>query len=186
MPRVVNKKAVAVAQDALKWLSMARFLMSGSSYLSQVYDTPKFDPQVDLGAQSARAIRNCRMCMLGACLVAKARVFDEVPVGQLLSWDGSSVAAHRSDIVNNLAGIFSSRALNMIEAAFEVSKEVDRRRVPDTDWDAAQVFGARFSIARRRAREIFKEIIRQGGEFDPHRALRYLDRAKRKKAKVVS
>src|SRR4051812_46877020 len=81
---VDRTKAVEVAKDVLKHLQDYQ-LVRGTyleGYLTDVDGPWTGDLQQHLPAVEAE----CKMCALGACLLSRARVYDEVPAGEVVQY----------------------------------------------------------------------------------------------------
>jgi hypothetical protein len=121
----------------------------------------------------------CRMCALGACLLAKARLFDAVPLYAILTGstygaaqDKQNVSPTRETTFSLLQDVFSEEQLDMIESTFEkrmMSTRVARTAPPEQIqqlWDAAQ-FGHQFVGYHERVQAIMENIINNNGLFIP-------------------
>jgi hypothetical protein len=180
-----QKMAVAVAKDALKWVGRAK--MKKGVYVDG--PIPEGGDSGDLKDHAAEVIKNCSMCLKGACLVAKARLYDEVPMHAIIGdetdpadeWGTIDViSADGGYIVNNLSGIFKPGDLLYMEHVFEAWD-------PDIgDWNphsekeqASYRFakligrGRNLKANRARAKAVFMEVVRQKGRFDPVAALEH-------------
>lgn len=171
-----RERAVAVAKDALKWISRADVACGKYLHACGI----RLDLNKDLGVQSAKVIKECSMCWKGAALVAKARVFDEVSVASMSSENclgpGLFVDATGGYVTAMLRSVFDAKTLDYAEAAFEQTTDLADVRYDD-ELKRAVEFGQRFDDNTDRARAVFKEIVRQGGVFRPGAALARLNRA---------
>lgn len=186
-----KEKALAIAQDVLVRLD-AELLETSHNYYLSVRDASEgrrnrlqHFMEVDLGSRDLLKLveESCRVCVLGACLLSKARLFSDV--GVLGKYLYSQLPIFKDDVQENLVheleGIFSIEQLHMIELAFEGRSvgtavhlgelaspgitEEERRRAIDfcdefnsTD-DLSSTDGA--------VRKIMENIISNGGVFIP-------------------
>src|ERR1043165_3171280 len=81
-----QEKAVAVAKDVIKRLKYlnieTRHYMCG-----QIPSKLKISEKDDLKKHVAKVEKYCKVCALGACIISKARLFDEVPMISLVGGD---------------------------------------------------------------------------------------------------
>lgn len=162
-----RERAVAIAKDVirqLRWLRVAQY-----HYLN-VQDSDKIESAIDKVGYDAdlRDIlpvvrKNCDVCAKAAMLLSKARVFDKVPISEVFSSWGSSIADD-DEICSLLSGSFSSKTLSLIEAAFERSR-MFAGYTPESI--AAEEFGDRYPDPKKRLRAIMLNVVKNNGEFKP-------------------
>lgn len=173
-PMSSREKAVAVAKDVLKHVQTYHW--SRGIYLSGTWwrGTPWTG---DLRDHIKEVEDTCAMCLLGACLVSKARLFDDVAVNRLYNayfvdskLDYAFVNPSREVIGSLLRDIFSPLELAKIESAFE-------RRVMDYDYGGdipvdthalllgAAAFGRMFVDNADRVTAVMENIIANDGTF---------------------
>lgn len=163
------EKAVAVAQDVLAWLALpeTRGKVLTGSYLWARVPGP-IDPLADLRtyAEQAMASGDCEVCMLGACLLSKAKLFDAVPVKPFAGHSDGRIRAHggaRDDVTEALEDVFDRETMDLMESAFErtmMGWTADRDLMR-----GAATFGMGFLDPRDRARAIMENVVAHGGKF---------------------
>ena len=165
-----NEKAIAICQDVLEHLQETRIGHGGYLYGSGLEIPP--DAR-DLQEVLPELQEKCQVCLLGACLLSKIRLYDQAPLG-LLDRVGmrEMVSINQWAMDSQLHGIFDDTTLAYMESAFEMTPF---RRNKDTDFTEAEclgacVFGARFVDPRKRARAIVEAVIEQGGKWRPQPA----------------
>jgi hypothetical protein len=131
---------IAIAKDALKWLEL-KALIPSHFYIEPLRS------RWHVGLEPNQQVRNvvvgrCRVCALGAMMVAKVIRFDACTVEQFKS---EVPYAH-------LSPYFADSTLRAIECAYEGW----RRVVDGLPWVA------RFPNDRRRMKAILENIIRNG------------------------
>jgi len=163
----VNEKAVAVAKDVLAHLDTIRarrgIYMNG--YI------PRVDRSEDLQKHADTVTTNCKMCALGALMLSKARLYNDVPMRSIadnsaMFDDQSSVYASRSDVERAISEIFSLKQMAMIETAFEGGT----CSAQDCDTDTlsrAAAYTRGVDDSSERIRMVMQNIIDNGGEFIP-------------------
>jgi len=156
-------KIIAIAKDVLKWVNTYR--LAHGSYLEGSVPAV-IDNDVDLQSCADTVVKYCEMCALGALLLSKARLYDDVPVRDIkytYSSDdlGTNISTGNSYIKERLAGIFTSQQLNLIETAFECWSATDPAE------QRAQRFGKQYRNLTERVIAVMNNIIANNGEFKP-------------------
>ncbi len=165
---------VAIAQDAIATLTAGRFnIRSGGGYLyGEVISPVAVDPQSDVQQHFEVLAVTCQVCALGVCLLIKAKLFDAVTMYdagfRTYAYDTSTrMCASRDSVVANLRDVFADDQLDLIEAAFEQTAVVLDFDADKEAIDEAIQFGQRYYDHADRAVAIFRNIIANGGDFDP-------------------
>lgn len=173
LTKKIREQRVAIAKDVLKQLDAQRIQLERRRYLSGVllnYDASSRG--TDLQAY-VDGLLNCRVCLLGACLLSKARLFNAVPVELVASFPtfgrdkgplGLAIAGE--DIHENLSSIFDSRTLTLMESAFECRDMADSEDdySDDPEIQAAIDFG-NAREPETCVRDVMQNIIDNNGEF---------------------
>ena len=167
MSKVVNEKAVAVARDVLKYLDSLEF--TTSNYL-EIPDTLSVPGEGDLKDCVDVVQKGCRVCLLGACLLSKSRLFDEVPLKDLFNHFLYHPTRYITDrnTYRLLESVFSRDQMTMMESAFQqdswfaIQEKVETRLAEDS-----QDFGSRYDNKADRARAVMENVIANGGVFIP-------------------
>lgn len=111
--------AVAVAKDVLK--SLRQFKFRQGTYLQSVNsisaELSSASPKSEVQGFVPELIEKCEVCLKGACILAKARVADELKLSALSIEFGEVELKKDADEI--LDGVFDKETLGMIEAAFE-------------------------------------------------------------------
>lgn len=164
-------KAVQVARDVLAHLHVYRPIRGKyiAGYLPRIENA-----DADMSEYLSDFESRCEVCALGACLLSKVRLYDNVPVKAVI-WtnygnrDYEIVDVSGTAVKNNLDDVFSRLQQSMIESAFEnrvmspaVTSLEESRRLR-----AAVVFGQRYDTTRERLQAIMENIIDHDGTFDP-------------------
>jgi hypothetical protein len=155
-------KAIAIARDVL--LQMERednpLGVRAGVYLDGIGRVRyAFDDTDDLQVHIEAAQKHCRVCALGAMMLSAVRLYDGCPIGGLCS--------SRGVIENVLRVHMSDRAMDMIEAAFEVLDICQLDETTDRDIDFAMTFGSKGGSPVDRLRRIMENVISNDGDFDP-------------------
>ncbi len=153
---------IAIAADAAEMIRADKFTMkSGTGYLRAYVADLESRMDDDLQMHLDAVTATCTVCQLGAALLAKAHLYDNVPMRALDGYGGRLHIGQRSELVRMLSGIFPARTLDMMEAAFE-----QRVLVGDTDdVYGAAVYGLDFEDDQDRALAVFANIGANGGDF---------------------
>ena len=167
-----REKAVAIAKDVLEHVQTYHW--SRGTYLSgSWYGGTHLTG--DLQDHVEEVEKSCTMCLLGACLVSKARLFDAVPLAKLYRsyYDGAyvdhrSINPEREAIEPLLQDIFPSLELSKIESAFERRVMNDGCDDTTANWDllrGAALFGRRLNDDADRVTAVMENIIANDGIF---------------------
>lgn len=165
---VVNERAVAVALDAMKqtrWLHLSEgvYFYVGEEVRQEIIDSGA----EDLREVAGKVKKDCDCCALGACLLSKARLYDDVPLDIREFCDGSGFYWNLpggSEVHLMLRDVFGPVQCRLIEAAFERGFIFAGG---SGSVGAAQEFGSRYKTPRKRFLAIMRNIIHNGGVFKP-------------------
>lgn len=160
--------AIAVARDIQKQLAATVPLRMavGNGYIVLPKALAR-DIAGDLRDNIDAVAPACTVCMLGAALLSKARLYDAVPVLGLFygpAWAGApNVSASRDSIAAGLSDVFDAETLEALESAFEASPHMGDR--PTDLTRGAAVFGRLYGDPTDRAAAIAQNLIDNGGRF---------------------
>lgn len=167
-----RQRAVEVALDVLAQLRKRRngYVATTGYYVETAYDLTEAGGDIrDHLAEIQGA--NCRVCALGAAVLSKARLYDNVPAEAFVDGDGG---APRESCTENLLDIFSQDQMDLIETAFECRdsrEDGDPWGYNGTKLPAriarAIAFGERFKTPKARMRGIMQNIVENRGVFTP-------------------
>ncbi len=168
-----RKMAVAVARELLDHIDQFQFDVSNyivalSSFSGDDKLQAKIrDPEKQIQDIVYEITPHCRVCVLGGLLFAKAAVADNLTRSRVFNRFGCSIAG-RGKIAEFLEECFSSRSIDLMEIAFEVSTDiVFNSGESPADRQAALLFGIDHhpDDIYARVRSVMKNIIDHDGEF---------------------
>jgi hypothetical protein len=168
---VEESKAVRVASDVLAHLSVYRVYV-GRYLQGRVPGIG--DKDVDLSCHLAAVEENCDVCALGALLLSKARLYDNIPISSLAAeystWRRDAIEVSGTTIRRHLGDVFSQHQLHMIESAFEMCSIVESPGLhEECDISDSVAFGRRYNSSRERLGAIMENIVENKGQFKPPR-----------------
>lgn len=157
-------KAVAVAEDVIKLLGenpdSVRVRMR-RCFFSTHYHPLRDEINRDLQDVLPQILESgCAVCALGAAMVSKARLYDNVPLKSLFNWAAPCWTVYRKTTTKLLEDVFSEHTLRKIECAFEVFCLFEEK-----SCYGATCFGAKYLDDRQRLIAIMNNIIDNGGDF---------------------
>lgn len=179
-------RAVIVAQDVLKHLDLLTLTESSYFNVSITEDhavalTKKWDTG-DLQEVADELTPFCEVCLLGACVLSKARVFDQVKLKTLFGYDQAHThfGVISGNIYAALADVFSPETRQLLEACFEMDPSFapfNTKRARDAacygrDLNSAYRAANSAYISldakrKNRVRVAMENVIANGGEFVP-------------------
>lgn len=166
--REIRDKRIAIAKDVLAQLAAQTLRPSHLHRYLMVDAVPQNYKSRDLRDVVQTPGQVCRVCALGACLVAKARLYDQLPAQDLIGEDSCTgyLNPDQSQCLAALRDIFSARQLAVIEAAYE--------GMPDLADDAYYEAAMEASYYRREPElgaetlsRIMNNILANDGVFRP-------------------
>lgn len=156
-----REKAVAVAKDVVAQLDDPTSTMRPSH--GGYFITPFMPDDCNLQERDLRDYlpqiheAGCRVCALGAAMLSKARLYDDVPASTLVL-TGALKVEHALD------GIFGRETVDLAEIAYE--GHVVRHTQLSTDRIHRAVdFWRKYERPRDRMRAIWQNVIDNNGEF---------------------
>lgn len=161
-PMTKQERAVAVAKDVLKHL---RYLKLQDRVYIEGKLNKKFSIYDDLKQHVTQVEKNCRVCMKGALLLSKARLFNDVLMGEIvdkLSFE--RISASSNEIVRSLDDTFDKKTINLAEVAFE------RDFLGILYLQEAKnaiTFSCKYKTRRQVVEAVMKNIIKNKGNFIP-------------------
>lgn len=163
-----KEKAVAIAADVLKHLDQLN-LVTSTGYLR---GSLVVGDETDLKPLADQATTECSTCLLGACLLSKARLYDAVPlslVGNQAYQQVWRLYAERVDVIRLLSGIFGVTVCDLMECFFERCRtccnapaEREIRFLVNLSLDLS---GVGFDQVDR-VRLVMEHLVRHGGVLD--------------------
>lgn len=177
LPKTIRDARVAIARDVLHQLRRRTvpLRLGYGTYLRGTLAAPLALGD-DLRAHADAVQRDCEVCLLGACLISKARLLDAVPLAALASGCDDAppgqvrrINAGRAATRRGLEAVFDRRCMALMESAFE---GLDMRRPADgviTYGDVARAvrFGRRHPDRRAKLRAVMLNVIAHAGRFVP-------------------
>jgi hypothetical protein len=174
---VINERAVAVAKDVLEHLGVmnvekgayVRFLSDGYSDKRPLYESPLYERKGDLQDHLDEVQEKCEVCALGACLLSKARLYDNIDMRKFVAMSPAGFQEIR-DMLND---IFDPKSMDLIETAFEKARfdysyyAFLRGSDEYRELDEAIRFGQQFNCPKRRVTAVMLNIIKNNGFFRP-------------------
>lgn len=188
--RKARAKAVAVAKDVLKHLK--RYHIEAGDYIQRLgrrnLPSAEVTTAPAVKARAERLRRDCTVCLLGACFLAFARLFDGPRAKKFLNVEDvadfeespvyvsdaykSEAVARRKMMLSTLrdADAFTQRDLDAMEVAFERDTDLignDLAWDSERRCDAALAFTEGVDNKVERVRLIMQNVIDNGGRFVP-------------------
>jgi hypothetical protein len=168
-------KAVLVAQDVLDRLD--HLSLTRGHYLYGYPDKGDINPDGDLRDNVKVIEQICSICALGALLLSKARLFDDVPMTNVLEYGGFGISTYRinmtrGELTAKLRDAFSDEQLDLIETAFErryIGSNCTRTKLASEALSRAIRFGEAFYNNTERLKAIMENVIANNGVFVPPR-----------------
>lgn len=174
LTREIRDKRVAIAKDVLAQLDAKAYeLRSGYRYFSAQLACSKSSViDQDLRDVLPKA-KDCTVCLLGAVLVSKARLYDEVPVASdsiYFGYDAEScvLGLGSHDVYQALETVFDSDSLAIMEGVFERLYDAPDRlenfalREQFSQW---RDYFYWFDSSEARVREMMRILIDNDGEL---------------------
>lgn len=157
----MNEKAVVVAKDVLKHLN-AMAIKDGHYFQLVTDETEILYREGDLQEHVEEVQAHCTVCLLGACVLSKARIYDTVSMETFREME---ICCSDSDVRETLADIFDIDTINCMEAAFEVDRFNWMRATDHKLIEAAMNFGSQFQTRKECVRAVMENIIANNGKF---------------------
>lgn len=173
----VSERRVAVAKDVLAHLDRTRFAI-GSYFATSDQGVVEAacaasDAGTDLRPLVEDLRAGCRVCVMGALLLAKARLFDRVPAGVLRPTAGpdGEIDPSGSDVAAALADVFDARTLARMEATFEADASPSpfaRGAAGPQELRAAAAQALKAPPGPTgRVRYVMERVVAAGGLYEP-------------------
>lgn len=176
LTREIRDKRIAIAADVIANVMTGRYTtLTGNGYLvptgvgDKTFSMENID--CDLQPHVDALAANCEVCLLGACLLSKARLFDGVPAGAFFDSRNFLDSPDRSDVTVPLLDIFDDITMKRIESAFEGFS----RGFGGQHYDRESSFGhfsSRYADTYEekgvlRVLAVMQNMITNDGEFNP-------------------
>lgn len=162
---------VLIAQDVLALLDAEAIHLGKGTYIEE-YGPSGSDPNTLMHTVVAEWLSqgSCRVCAIGATLLAAVRRFDDLRVTPFL--EVGVQAECREPMIEYLSRFFEREQLDLIEIAFEESTRIlglDPDTIESGRLAAAQSFRKYHAVygGAETLRLIFTNIISNGGTFIP-------------------
>lgn len=162
---------VLIAKDVLTRLPVQLTAARGN-YVVSVETAQHFTPTMD--AKEVLSTLPCEVCALGGLFIGAVCSYDELPLGNLLTYPDELIRyrfidTRRKNIFPYLQRFFSDHQLDLIEVTFEGQPVPGVRRTDFSDeaWDAAMEFHHRHIGPNTLLEAICKNIIENEGTFVP-------------------
>lgn len=168
-----RERIVAIASDVLS--RVRQYQWCRGTYLGGILrDTAPLEGDLQQHVDAVQ--QHCELCLLGACLVSKARLFNNVPIGTISREHRPAhtapyvyVSADRTDIKKLLKDSFPPLELSKIESAFECEVMGDEAVFTDEEMSllrGAAIFGKQYDDDDAdRVMAVMENIIDNNGEF---------------------
>lgn len=180
----MDKKAkarVAIAFDVLQNVDSLKVDNRGWYLADTTGKAPQYDPYGNLAKRKIHPykgnlkddaskhipkLQKCQVCALGACLISQVKLFNKLPLGELVNY-GGGIDPTRDMVSGILSRFFSKDQLDLIEVAFEAISEYDGGVQKKECHLDAERFGMEYSNPKKRLKAIMGNIIVNDGEFCP-------------------
>ncbi len=149
------QKRVAIAKDVLAQIRSRKFKIQQGAWA--VWDYARNLNQDTLTGNTGEKPLRCTACALGAAMLSSIRLFNDCEIGG---------ACGEYEVDNQLGKWFSDRQRALIEYTFEKGKGM-KNPWDDEDELRARLFYKKYPSAIKRAVAIFKNIVKNKGDFKP-------------------
>lgn len=171
MPKLSKKEmAVAIANDVLAQLRKRKkgYIASAGVYVSSSAFHNEIDHKSTLDLKDhLDEIQEdgCRVCALGAALLSRARLYDNVPFSDFYSkWESDG----QSGCHQFLKDVFSHKQLTLIESAFEgADMDYEGDGLSAREVKRVCAYYEKYPDDKARMRAIMTNIVENGGVFKP-------------------
>lgn len=167
-----KQKAVAIAQDVLKrlkWLNVAEgYYIYDGGHTNDLGDPISIVPAGDAQTHVRKIEQSCQVCLLGACLLSKVRLFDKISTEML----DLSKGTPPDTIEENLRDVFDVASLALMELVFEgniiaADKSPTHPVITFDEREAAERLHCEITEPKERVRIVMKNVIKNNGVFKP-------------------
>lgn len=160
--------AVAIARDVIdqiRDLDRPLKIQNGRGYVSGSLGI-EIDMGLDLKDYVDLVQEKCYVCMLGGCMLSKARLYDEVPLAGIIdSPVTGSLTVDRFDTEWSLMQAFGEANIDLLECAFECKPRMSKFDTPADLRIGAMAFGCGYSDPKSRALAIMENVVANDGDF---------------------
>ena len=175
---IKRERAVAVAKDVLKIMKKPTVEASQSTYITAPLEITKGDEDKEVQELLPDIMKDCKVCALGACMLAKIGLYGDCKVRDIFEnitnvyeyySPTSKLNGLGENIHDELRSIFSYKQMDMIESAFEQSEMYSYGGLDDAPKyiHDSIAFGDKYEDDTDRLRAIMRNIIRNAGQFIP-------------------
>lgn len=171
---------IRVAEDILKTLKVRKIqtgtYLHGQIPADNVADVKKFEAG-DSKTKAKIAEKYCETCALGACLLSTVKLYNKFDTISLTQNGYVDIDPLYKNMAGRLRKIFSPEQLQLIESAFEFFYVQSNGLISTStntyeELFAAANFGKRYLKDANRLRAIMRNLITNGGEFIPNKAVK--------------
>lgn len=170
-----EEQRVYIARDVLAQMQLKHLKPEEGVYLASerlAYDRLKLKDQTrDFGALLDAA--PCTACAIGSLFACAVKVADRAPAASFLGQTSGTGRTVGAPLKSYLDRFFTREQQALIEAAFEgadISSQCADAGVDVRTIVSAMTFNRGFKGAKTRMTRIMRNIIRNGGDFDPRDA----------------
>lgn len=170
-----SEMAVAVALDIIKQLTLTEhpLVAAHKGYISSPLLISQDQVALDLqDLVSDIQAAGCEVCMRGAAVLSKARLYDNVPMAECCEYeyneDATSYRVPHLDRVQTekyLEEVFDDDTRHLMEVAFECDPSIDFYTPCTAESFGAAIFGMKYEKAKDRMIAIAENIANNGGVF---------------------
>lgn len=167
-----EKQRVYIARDVLAQLQLGKLNPKSGTYLYTKAlasaNIKERDLKRDVGDVVLR--EPCTACAIGSIFACAVHIADHAPLAGFLDHVTSTGVAHGDVLKQYLDRFFTREQQALIEAAFEhtdIGSQCALAHIDRDTTDAAVRFNHGINSRRVRLTRIMRNIIRNGGDFDP-------------------
>ncbi len=160
-----NDRAIAVAQDVLEHLDELELVQGHHIRMQYPHRIEDFQSE---GCDDLRGCvdvvqHHCDVCLKGAAVLSKARIYDGVPMS---TFQRIASGCYANCVRDVLLDVFDGTTLDLMEIAFEghVLWYIDPA---PANYRQAIDFGHRYYDNKERVRAVMENVIANGGVFIP-------------------
>lgn len=166
-----QQRAVAVAKDVIKRLKYIK-LAEGVYVKGTLPLSVNFSG--DLKSHVSIIQKNCRVCLKGALLLSKARLFDAVPMSLLneglytniICVFGDKINVDSNNTTRSLLDTFDRKTIDMAECAFERTY-MNYGTLTQNEMRNSIMFSFKFKTKKQVVEGVMKNIVKNKGKFIP-------------------
>lgn len=165
LPTQPNKKAIAVAKDVLNRLRRKKLNLRFGTYIRKG-ENYEYREEGDLQDCIDEVEQNCQVCLKGALILSKARLFNALPMKELqriLDLGGFEMCYQ---IITLLTDVFDRRSIDLLEVTFE-ERRWSWTTGSEEEIESALKFGKPYKSKEGIVRGTMENVIWNKGYFKP-------------------